>query len=314
MARKATQKPSEDKTQIADQAVLEHDFEATDKRNQELVQIDATYGDGLPYDQNRIINEARFYLQQSGEAMLEAGKRLLLLKEHEPHGEFTEALEKIGLPPRAAQRMMQAAAKFSGSKASALTHLGKTKLLELITEDEDDLEALADGGTLAGHTLDEIERMTTRELQAALRKERELRAKDQETSDRQIAAKNTKLDELDRRLHDLQNRAKPWPDIIASMNNEVAVHLATTMEALSRFDVMRNAIQTAETELDEGRVDVEAAIEAMAIPYWDALDLIIARVIDLSHACGEVFGYYKGVQRSRLAKEVPGLSLVSGEE
>ncbi len=34
----------------------------------------ARFGDGLPYERERIVHEARFYMAQSAEAMLEAGR------------------------------------------------------------------------------------------------------------------------------------------------------------------------------------------------------------------------------------------------
>lgn len=137
-------------------------------------EISNRFGDGQIYDRIRVVNEARFYMAQSAEAMLEAGKRLIVLKENEPHGEFVEIVEQqLGLHVRAAQRMMQAFIKYSSPKllanATALSHLGKTKLFELMTEDDDQLVALAEGGTVAGLKLDEIDRMTSRELRHALR-------------------------------------------------------------------------------------------------------------------------------------------------
>lgn len=48
--------------------------------------------------------------------MLEAGKRLVILKENEPHGDFINILENdLGLEPRVARRMMQASVKFLGN-------------------------------------------------------------------------------------------------------------------------------------------------------------------------------------------------------
>jgi hypothetical protein len=137
-----------------------------------------------PYDQRRVINECRFYMGQSAEAMLQAGERLIQLKEHEPHGEFVRIVENdLGLPIRTAQRMMASSLKFQtpqlASKAPTLAPLGKSKLFELLTEDDDELAALAEGGTLAGLTLDDVERMSVRELRQALR---EAKAKNEEES------------------------------------------------------------------------------------------------------------------------------------
>lgn len=135
--------------------------------------------DAEPYDRRRTVNECRFYMGQSAEAMLEAGKRLIQLKDHEPHGDFERIVEDdLGLVPRTAQVMMKASLKFmgpqlAGPKAQTFALLGKSKLFELLTEEDDELAELAEGGTLAGHTFDEIERMSVRELRAALRKAKE---------------------------------------------------------------------------------------------------------------------------------------------
>ncbi|QEW85426.1 DUF3102 domain-containing protein [Burkholderia pseudomallei] len=155
------------------------------------------FGDGLPYERSRVVNEARFYMAQSAEAMLEAGKRLIVLKENEPHGEFLEILQRqLGLAPRTAQVMMQASLKYLSpaleSKAQALAHLGKTKLFELMTEDDEELAALADGGSIAGMDLDDIDRMTSRELRAALREAHE----NATAQARLLSDKNAKIDEL----------------------------------------------------------------------------------------------------------------------
>ncbi|OZO67047.1 DUF3102 domain-containing protein, partial [Escherichia coli] len=91
------------------------------------LEIMQQFGDGLPYERDRIVHETRFYMAQSAEAMLEAGKRLVILKENEPYGDFTNILENdLGLAPQVARRMMQASVKFLGNgddqpKRSALS-------------------------------------------------------------------------------------------------------------------------------------------------------------------------------------------------
>ncbi|EMV2347391.1 DUF3102 domain-containing protein, partial [Escherichia coli] len=73
---------------------------------QHRMEIMQQFGDGLPYERDRVVHEARFYMAQSAEAMLEAGKRLIILKENEPHGEFIKILEsELGLAYRTSVRM-----------------------------------------------------------------------------------------------------------------------------------------------------------------------------------------------------------------
>ncbi|MCZ5725917.1 hypothetical protein O5282_26870 [Escherichia coli] len=50
--------------------------------------------------------------------MLEAGKRLVILKENEPHGEYVQIVkEQLNLEPRIAQKMAQAALEVFISRA-----------------------------------------------------------------------------------------------------------------------------------------------------------------------------------------------------
>ncbi|APC14552.1 DUF3102 domain-containing protein [Pseudomonas frederiksbergensis] len=187
-------------------------------------EVMAQFGDGLPYDRTRLVNEARFYMAQSAEAMLEAGKRLIVLKENEPHGDFEQIVrEQLGMPERTAQRMMQAALKYLSpqlqAKAPALALLGKTKLFELIAEDDEDLAALADGGTVAGLVLEDIDRMTSRELRAALRDARD----DFSAQGKVMAKKTADLDDAKVELEKARKRIQSATpdDVIKDLRSEV---------------------------------------------------------------------------------------------
>lgn len=199
-------------------------------------EIAERFGDGQPYERGRVVCEVRFYMAQSAEAMLEAGKRLIVLKENEPHGEFESIVrEQLGLPERTAQRMMQASIKYLSpaltAKAPALAHLGKTKLFELMTEDDDQLQALADGGTVAGMTLDDIDRMTSRELKQALRDARE----DAHAQARLLSDKNRKLDEMATRLTTRTPRIQtPPPDVEGEEIRKEASAFAFEAESVVR--------------------------------------------------------------------------------
>ncbi|EGB8646309.1 DUF3102 domain-containing protein [Salmonella enterica] len=155
------------------------------------------FGEGLPYDYERLVEETRFFLSQSAESMLEAGKRLLIIKESEPHGKLMQTVEdRLGMNYNTAGKMMQAAAKYLDpkliSKSSTFTTLGKAKLFELMTEDDEELAELAEGGTVAGMTLDDIDRMSVRELRKALRESKE----DLAASRKLNAEKSQEINEL----------------------------------------------------------------------------------------------------------------------
>lgn len=206
--------------------------------------IMAQFSDGLPYDRTRVVHEAQFYMTQSAEAMLEAGKRLIVLKEHEPHGEFTAIVEgQLGMAYRTAHRMMEAAVKYTApklqSKLPALAVLGKTKLFELMTEADDDLAALADGGTVAGLELDDIERMTSRELKAALREAKE----NYQAQAGVLSDKNTKIDKLTTELRKTKRRsAEAAPDVVAGELQEEITRFGFSAEAAVAGD-LHNAVE-----------------------------------------------------------------------
>ncbi|EAM8948290.1 DUF3102 domain-containing protein [Salmonella enterica] len=212
------------------------------------IEIMQQFGDGLPYERDRIVHETRFYMAQSAEAMLEAGKRLVILKENEPHGDFIDIVEsQLSLSKRTAQVMMQASLKYLSPKlepkAQALALLGKTKLFELMTEDDEDLVELADGGTIAGMSLDDIDRMTSRELKAALREARETNAAQQ----RVLADKNEKIDSLSTKLEKKSRIQPPKPDeevkklraevtaLAVEAESAIAVRLSSAFETLCAY-------------------------------------------------------------------------------
>lgn len=250
MARKAKQTTTIEHDQVSADQQQEHSTALTPASEHSQEIMDA-YGDGLAYNRARVVDETRFYMAQSAETMLEAGKRLIILKEHEPHGEFIDIVEnQLGMAARTAQQIMQAAVKYCSpkldSKRQAFAVLGKTKLFELMVEDDDDLSELADGGSVAGMSLDEIERMTVRELKKALREARE----NEEAKDRVMEKNRAKIDELQTKSERLK---KETPDEVLTQVRTEASQVCNETEATLRVTV-GNALEVVEQygeELDQ---------------------------------------------------------------
>lgn len=146
-------------------------------------------------------DEIRFYQQRTVESCMEIGKRLLLVKEQTPHGEFNKRIEILNFTPRMAQKFMSAVLKFSKTNSSSLLQKAgnQTKLLELVMLDDDEIEIIDGGGSIGDISLDTIETMSVRELKKALRdlkadaeaKELVIQSKDQKTNE--LLAENAKL-------------------------------------------------------------------------------------------------------------------------
>lgn len=143
-------------------------------------------------------DEIRFYQRRTVEACLELGKRLLVLKELTPHGEFQSRLDLLGFTKQTAQRFMQSAAKTAKSPNLGLLSTqvkSMSAFLELVTHDEDTLEDLA--------KLDDIERLSASQLRA---KVREMKA-DKEADQQLLEKKNQRIDDLERKTHAIERQA-----------------------------------------------------------------------------------------------------------
>ncbi|MEW8049279.1 MAG: hypothetical protein AB2792_01820 [Candidatus Thiodiazotropha sp.] len=258
------------------------------ERALQLKQIDNQFGNDLPFDRDRIVTETKFFISVISQSILEIGSRLIRLKEHLPRGEFLPALEEIGIHPREAQRMMQATAKFTGTK-SKLASLGKTKLLELMVESSEDLDALAEGGTLAGLKLDDIDRMSNRDLRDTLRAEREKREKENETHERLLEQKNKKIDKLAKELNNGPVIPK-WPELAESTNVETTIAAGKILMAFDALDAIQDQILNGDYEGMDPE-DTERATEFMAVTLGQSLEQIQVRLNEVLNNFMPLEGY-----------------------
>jgi hypothetical protein len=172
--------------------------------------------------------EIKFYQRRSVEAVLETGKRLLLLKEITEHGGFMASLEGLGISQGLANKFMSATVKFSNSSTSTiltLPNINHSKLLELMVLDEGEIEALAEGNTVRGLKLDDVDCMSVSELRTALRKAK--REQDEEAATR--AEMLRRRDERINRLEEENARltAEPKPPRTPAMEEEERLRFMT---------------------------------------------------------------------------------------
>lgn len=146
-------------------------------------------------DLGTLENSARDAIRRIGMTVFELGAYLLLLREACPYGQFSPMLERLGLESRAAQRYMAVTRRFAN--ATSTSHLeaaGVTKMVELITLDDDQLDELTEQGQTGELKLDDVASMSVKELRAAVRKERAESSKQKSRAERQEAV-NAELHE-----------------------------------------------------------------------------------------------------------------------
>lgn len=140
-------------------------------------------------------NSAHDAIKRIGMAIFELGGYLLLLKEGCAHGEFLAALDRLGVTPRSAQRYMSMCQRFANTTTSShLEKLGFSKMAELLPLDDDQVDDLVDEGQTGELSLDDVARMSVKQLRAAVRKERAEAAKQKNQVER-LTTVNTELHE-----------------------------------------------------------------------------------------------------------------------
>lgn len=156
--------------------------------------------EGEEYNLHVCMMKSRECIKQAKSALTALGRQLILIKNHEPHGNFMSAVEDLGLDIRFANRLM-AGARWNVQDSERIEKLGKSKFLELTILDDKEAEALADGKEIEGiGTLDDIAKMSVKELRSALRAEKKKREDEREAQEEAINQKEKKLNELEQEL------------------------------------------------------------------------------------------------------------------
>ncbi|ABE50978.1 hypothetical protein [Methylobacillus flagellatus] len=155
----------------------------------------------------------------------------------------------------------------------------RTALIEAAREgDKDTLLELAED-LISKHVKEKTE------LESQLQ---ELQA-DSEAKSKIIESKNSKLDDLEKTLHKMRNRTSDWTPRAFEISAEATKVAAQALESLDKLDTLRDVILTE----DFGEGDHEAALEAMACVYFDAIDQVTLKAAEVMTACEQVFSGYK---------------------
>jgi hypothetical protein len=227
--------------------------------NHSLAVQEAT-GQVVPYNRVETVTRIRGLMEVGARVMLELGEQLIILRENEPEADFREVMERLGMDTRTAYRCMQASRKFrlgmNPDQQAALENLSRGKMYELLVLDDEEVKELADGGTVAGLNLDEIDTMSTSELRRTLRQERAKINADLETKDRQIQAKNEQIDKLDGKLDKLTHGGKAQEARLTAEReaNAVKAFQDAALELLGAIQKFDLAVADCLVEQTESRV------------------------------------------------------------
>lgn len=214
------------------------------ERGRQVSVIDKMFGEeGLPFDQRRIERECIHLLRRASEDVYTIGCMFIQLKEHLPHGDFVESLERIGIDKYSASRFMKVSIKLQDDMKKTLhpnvKNLPQSKLFDIAFMDTEDIEELKENGTIAGLQLDEVQKMSVRELRTKIKDYKD----DKKALEEQLTEKNKKIDELDRELQ-LLKKPSQW--------SERAKRLVLEIGTISvQFNVIANDLHKMFEEINE---------------------------------------------------------------
>ncbi len=168
-------------------------------RRREQAGLLVPFSDGMPYNRERVIQEAKFCLQVEIAARFEVGRRLLLLKENEDWATLPNILQEhfSGLSRRSFARYVLFAKKAADLPKFRAWAEGKdnwSKALALLEEaSEADLAEFEAEGALLGLPKDKLDRLSVRELKDYIRKLAKLHEKEMEQVGGETVLENQRL-------------------------------------------------------------------------------------------------------------------------
>lgn len=174
------------------------------------------YGDGQPFEEERVLDCMVFRAERTTDELLHFGKYSLWLKAEVGHGRFMEGLKRRNLNYFAANWAMLIYEKL-GSNFAAQQNLSSYKLRALTFFTKEEIDTYAQGGPLGDIPHDDVANMTTRELDAEVRKLRKKLKEEVDSREKIITEKEDKINDMDRLL---RGQDKPTKEQLAAVSLE----------------------------------------------------------------------------------------------
>lgn len=273
MAKKQTPAPVSREVAISE-AVLADDVQARNQlavleqdRQQRLADLAGQLGYKGSLGGDALMDGARAAKGRLGMAILEFGAYMLLLKEGCEHGTFGKVLAELEMDERSARYYMAASRRLAKRQTSAvLESLGFGKIVELLPLNDEQIDELAEAGATGELALDDVARMSVRELRSAVRKERSVKQR--------LQAVNTELngEVIQLKLDKKVVAQTDWPDALTPITEQVAAAGRKLAKALSELETCRITLFEKANELgDDERASFEAALGHVSEVYEESL-------------------------------------------
>lgn len=215
---------------------------------------------------------------QTAQNIIEIGRRLIEVKENLPHGEFINWLEnKVDFSRYTANRFMKIATEFSN--VSAVQHLGSRKLFALAGLDEEDRQEVMQEN--------DVEDMTTRELEQVVKEKKEIKKQleeEQEYSEELQQAIKEKESQIRTLQNQIENIQTPKKEIIEKevVKEIVPKNLILEKQSLEKeLETLRKRAEKAENtlsrmklnkEINQDKIYTNVKLDSLLVNIKDFLD------------------------------------------
>ena len=189
-------------------AVIVADYEA---------ELAAVLTPGEVYDLSTMTARIKGMEGQAAYSLMEIGRMFRVIQIAEGT-RFAQTVEEMGRTTGYAYKMIALHAKLGIGGRDKLLVLGISKAIELITLEGSELDAIAAGSAVNGLTLDDVDKMSVREVREAFRKARLKLAEEKQTSDKLI----TNRDERIKRLQRAQKLGPKYSGLIVELMEDLA--------------------------------------------------------------------------------------------
>lgn len=191
---------------------------------------------------------------QTAQNIIEIGKRLIEVKENLQHGEFSEWLKKrVDISHRTANNFMKVATTFSNSQSIA--NLGSTKLFLLAGLDEENREEVMQENN--------VEEMTTRELEQVVKEKKEIKKQleeEKEYSEELQEAIKEKEIQIRNLQNEIENVSKPEVQVVEKeiIKEVIPENLILEKQSLEdELETLRKRAEKAENTVNRLKLDKE---------------------------------------------------------
>jgi hypothetical protein len=257
---------------------LRNDLQVIDQHNADeairetALKMVEKYLGGQEYDIQRLTAEIQVQVGFITTAYIEIGRKLLIIKEVEGHGNFTKWLEaNFPLSAQQARKFMKVALRLeSDPKLQALAKGGITKALCLLDLPEDDLEEFKEEGTIYGKPVEDWQLKSAKELAADLAKEKKNRDKIIAEETKGLKAENAALVKQCKDLQKFVPTEDPNPEWSLKHVTEItkAVLGVTSLAQQFLYDEKLKADAVTQGKIEQQLTIARKVIESF-IREWD---------------------------------------------